>query len=202
MAPLHLASGKRIARRLGATIVFADEAGQTLKPAKARTWGRRGTTPIIKVRAKGGQRISIAGLACYRPGQRSKLIYRTMIYHGRKGEPKGFRERDFAALLDAAHQQLSTPIVLVWDNLGGHTSAAMRTLIASRAWLRVYQLPAYAPELNPSEGVWSSLKRGLANLVPGTITDLNRMVKTRLKRMQYVPGLIDGFFAGTGLSPP
>ena len=84
--------------------------------------------------------------------------------------------------------------------LGGHTSAAMRALIASRAWLRVYQLPAYAPELNPAEGVWSSLKRGLGNLVPGTITDLNRLVKTRLKQMQYVPGLVDGFFAGTGLS--
>jgi putative transposase len=84
-------------------------------------------------------------------GHRGKLIYRTMIYHGRKGEPKGFREPDFATLLDAAHQQLGTPIVLVWDNLGGHTSAAMRRLIASRAWLRVYQLPAYAPELNPSE---------------------------------------------------
>lgn len=197
-----MARDKRITRRLGATIVFADEAGQTLKPVKARTWGRRGTTPIVAVRAKGGARISIAGLVCYRPGHRSKLIYRTMIYHGRKGEPKGFREADFAALLDAAHQQLGTLIILIWDNLGGHTSAAMRRLIASRAWLRVYRLPAYAPELNPAEGVWSSLKRGLANLVRGTITDLNQLVKTRLKRMQYVPGLIDGFFAGTGLSPP
>ena len=129
-------------------------------------------------------------------------MYRTLIYHGRKGEPKGFRESDFATLLDATHQQLGTPIVLVWDNLGGHTSAAMRALIDSRAWLHVYPLPAYAPELNPAEGVWSSLKRGLANLVPGTITDLSRLVKTRLKQMQYVPGVIDGFFAGTGLSPP
>ena len=154
------------------------------------------------MRTKGGPRISIAGLACYRPGRRSKLIYRTMIYHGRKGEPKGFREPDFATVLDAAHQQLGTPIVLVWDNLGGHTSAVMRSLIASRAWLRVYQLPAYAPELNPSEGVWSSLKRGLANLAPATITELNRLVKTRLKQMQYAPGLVDGFFAGTRLSPP
>lgn len=156
----------------------------------------------MAVRAKGGQRISIAGLVCYRPGSRSRLVYRTLVYHGRKDEPKGFREPDFADLLDAAHQQLGTPIVLVWDNLGGHTSAVMRALTASRAWLRVYQLPAYAPELNPTEGVWSSLKRGLGNLVPGTITDLNRLVKTRLKQMQYVPGLIDGYFAGTGLSPP
>ena len=31
----------------------------------------------------------------------------------------------------------------------------MRQLIAARAWLTVYQLPAYAPELNPVEGIWS-----------------------------------------------
>jgi DDE superfamily endonuclease len=43
------------------------------------------------------------------------------------------------------------PIVLVWDNLPTHTSRAMRQLIAARSWLTVFQLPAYAPELNPVE---------------------------------------------------
>jgi hypothetical protein len=28
----------------------------------------------------------------------------------------------------------------------------MRELIVARSWLTVYQLPAYAPELNPVEG--------------------------------------------------
>jgi transposase len=36
--------------------------------------------------------------------------------------------------------------------------------VTARSWLTVFQLPAYAPELNPVEGVWSSLKRSLANL--------------------------------------
>jgi transposase len=40
----------------------------------------------------------------------------------------------------------------------------MRELIAARLWLSVYQLPPYAPEPNPVEGVWSHLKRSLANL--------------------------------------
>jgi len=187
---------------LGAWICFADEAGQTLRPARARTWAPRGQTPIVKVTGKGSGRISIAGLTCYRPGQRSRLIYRVMIHKGRKREKKGFREPDFAALLDAAHQQLGAPIVLVWDNLGGHTSTAMRALIASRPWLRVYTLPAYAPELNPVEKVWSHLKRGLANLTAGTAVNLAKLAKTRLKKMQYTHDLVDGFFRGTGLSPP
>lgn len=197
-----MAGGKRVARRLGAWICFADEAGNTLRPARARTWAPRGRTPVVKVTAKGSGRISIAGLACYRPGQRSRLIYRTMIHKGRKGEKKGFREPDFAALLDAAHQQLGGPIVLVWDNLGGHTSVLMRRLVTTRTWLRVYQLPSYAPELNPVESVWSHLKRGLANLAAGTITRLAGLAKTRLKKMQYTDGLVDGFLKGTGLSPP
>ena len=50
-----------------------------------------------------------------------------------------------------AHQQLDGPVVLVWDGLNTHTSRAMRELIAARTWLTVFQLPAYAPELNPVE---------------------------------------------------
>ncbi|MGW3472753.1 IS630 family transposase [Saccharopolyspora sp. NPDC000995] len=199
---VDLAAGKRIARRLGAWICFADEAGHTLRPARARTWAPRGSTPVVKVTGKGSGRISIAGMTCYQPGQRSRLIYRMMIHRGRKGEKKGFRERDFADLLDTAHQQLGGPIVLVWDNLGGHTSALMRRLLAGHRWLHVYQLPSYAPELNPVESVWSHLKRSLANFAAGTITNLATLARTRLKRMQYKPGLIDGFLASTGLAPP
>jgi hypothetical protein len=197
-----MARGKRLARRLGAWICFADESGLTLRPAKARTWAPRGQTPIITVAGRGGRRLSIAGMVCYRPGHHGRLIYRVMVHRGRKGEPKGFREPDFAALLDAAHQQLNGPILLVWDGLPGHRSAAMRQLIASRSWLRAYVLPGYAPELNPTENVWSNLRRGLANLAAGTITDLARTAKNRLKRMQYRPGLVDNFLAATGLAPP
>jgi DDE superfamily endonuclease len=141
-------------------------------------------------------------VTCYRPGHHGRLIYRVMIHHNRKGAPKGWREPDFARLLDAAHQQLGAPIVLVWDRLPGHISARMRALIVARPWLRVYHLPGYAPELNPVENVWSNVRRGLANLTPGTVTDLADKAKNRLKRMQYRPGLIDAFLAATGLSPP
>lgn len=157
---------------------------------------------MVAVTGKGSGRISIAAMTCYKSDQKSRLIYRMMIHRGRKGEKKGFRERDFAALLDAAHQQLGGPIVLVWDNLGGHTSARMRELVAARRWLRVYQLPSYAPELNPVESVWSHLKRSLANLAAGTIMLMATLARSRLKRMQYVSGLIDAFLAGTRLRPP
>ncbi|MFE7268331.1 transposase [Streptomyces sp. NPDC057592] len=92
------------------------------------------------------------------------------------------------------------PIVLVWDVLNTHVSRTMRELIAARIWLTVYQLPPYAPELNPVEGVWSLLKRSLANLTKQNIDQLTVTAKARLKRMQYRPGLIDGLVTKTGLT--
>jgi hypothetical protein len=45
---------------------------------------------------------------------------------GRKGERNSFTETDYARLLDAAHQYLKAPIVVLWDNLNTHISAAMQ----------------------------------------------------------------------------
>jgi transposase len=193
-----------MAADLGAWLCFEDEAGQGLRPPKGRTWGRRGVTPLVAVSGAGSGRVSLAGLVCTKPGQRPKLIYRTRTHRGRKGEPKGFAEADYAALFDAAHQQLGGPIVVVWDNLNAHVSAVMRVRVAARPWLRVVRLPAYAPELNPVEAVWSHLKKSLANLAKRTVDQLLGLIKTRLKRIQYRPGLIAGFLARTRLDlhPP
>jgi len=124
------------------------------------------------------------------------------VHNGRSsrtGRRKGFTETDYAHLLDAAHQQLGGPLVVVWDNLNAHVSAAMAELIAARDWLTVYRLPPYAPELNPVEPMWSHLKRSLANLAKRNLSQLTALVKTRLKKIQYRPGLLDGFLPGTGL---
>jgi transposase len=193
-----------MAAELGAWRCFEDEAGQGLRPPKGRTWGRRGGTPLVRVCAAGSGRVSLAGLVCTRPGRRPRLIYRSRTHRGRKGEPKGFAEPDYAALFDAAHRQLGGPIVVVWDNLNTHHSTVMRALVAARPWLRVVQLPADAPELNPVEAVWSHLKKSLANLANRTVDQLLGLIRTRLKRIQYRPGLITGFLARTRLDlhPP
>jgi hypothetical protein len=59
--------------------------------------------------------------------------------------------------------------------------------------------PIGGAKLNPVEPVWSHLKRSLANLTKHNITELTALVKTRLKRMQYNPGLLAGFLVSTGL---
>jgi putative transposase len=194
-----VARHKRTVAGQGAWLVFEDESGQGLRPPKGRTWGRRGQTPVVTVTGGSNKRVSLAALIAVKAGQRPRLIYR--VHAGPRGgdKRKGFTETDYASLLDAAHQQLGGPLVLVWDNLNTHVSRAMRELVAARDWLTVFQLPAYASELNPVESVWSHLKRSLANLAKRDIAQLTALAKTRLRRMQYRPGLIEGFLAGTRL---
>jgi hypothetical protein len=81
---------------------------------------------VVKVTGGSNKRVSLAALLCIKPGCRPRLIYRVHQSRRRgKDQRKGFTETDYAALLDAAHQQLAGPLVVVWDNLNSHVSAAM-----------------------------------------------------------------------------
>jgi hypothetical protein len=88
---------------------------------------------VVRVTAAISPRVSVAALVAVKPGSQPRLIFRT--HRGRRGDGrKGFTEAGYAALLDAAHQQLGGPVVLVWDNLSTHTSKSMVELIAARPW--------------------------------------------------------------------
>ena len=150
---------------------------------------------------RGSGRVSVAGLVCLRPGARGHLFYRMRVHRGRKGERRSMSEADYAGLIAAAHHQLRAPLIVVWDNLDTHVSAVMREFTGAHPdWLTVVQLPSYAPELNPVEGVWASMKNGLGNLAACSADQLAAVVRNRLKRIQYRPALIDGFLAQTGLT--
>nr|WP_244260241.1 transposase [Kitasatospora cineracea] len=172
-----------------------------MTPPRSKTWGRVGQTPVVRVRGRGSGRVSMAGMACYKLGERSRLIYAIREYWGRKGEPKGFGWQDFRDLIIRVRTQLGGPIVLVWDNVRLHLTKPLRKFIEANAgWLTVFQLPTYAPDLNPQEGVWSLVKRDIGNLAAADLGQITRAVKHRLKQIQYRPDMVDGCLAGTGLS--
>ncbi|WP_306300647.1 transposase [Streptomyces sp. NRRL B-24572] len=91
--------------------------------------------------------------------------------------------------------------MLVWDNVRLHLTAGMREFIDANAeWLTVFQLPTYAPDLNPQEGIWSLVKRDIGNLAAADLGQITRAVKRRLKQIQYRPHVVDGCLTGTGLA--
>jgi transposase len=91
---------------------------------------------------------------------------------------------------------------LVWDGLPAHRSHAMQAwLHTQRHWLVVERLPAYAPELNPVEGLWSWLKGSqLANLVCPTLREVVEQAELGIERARRTPHLAYSFLRRTGLS--
>ncbi|GAA0420585.1 hypothetical protein GCM10010357_47390 [Streptomyces luteireticuli] len=175
-----------------------------MSPPTCRTWARRGHTPVIRVRGGSRGRISVAALCCYRPGERSRLIYRPIFHdpHGgatRNGR-RSFAWTDYRDLLIAAHQQLGAPLVLVWDNLNTHRAKGLHDFVARHDWITVFQLPSYSPDLNPVEGIWSLLRRSSqANTAFTDPDQLVRSLRHGLRGIQYRSRLIDGCLIATGL---
>jgi transposase len=153
------------------------------------------------VRGGGTGKVSIAGVACFRPGRRPHLFYKLRVHRRRKGEAKAFTWQDYRDLIIAAHREVAAPVVWCWDNLNVHLAPQLADFAGqNKAWLRIYRLPAYAPDLNPAEGIWSLLKRSIANFAAADLAALVRIIKRKLKKIQYRPHLIDGCLAGTGLT--
>ncbi|MFI9311345.1 transposase [Streptomyces triculaminicus] len=176
-----------------------------MTPPTSRTWSRRGHTPVVRIRGRSRQRISVAALCCYRPGERSRLIYRYLSHKPKdsttKAGRRSFAWTDYRDLLVAAHKQLGAPIVLIWDNLNTHRAAGMRDFIAAHDWITAFHLPPYAPDLNPVEGIWSLLRRRAQ--VNTAFTDHDHLIRTfrhGLRTIQYRSHLIDGCLTGTGLA--
>lgn len=93
--------------------------------------------------------------------------------------------------------------MLVWDNLNTHLTTGMRRNIADHDWLTVFQLPPYAPDLKPVEGIWSVLRRSTtANRAFADPDDLITAVRRGLRRLQDRHDGLDGCPASTGLPKP
>ncbi|MCI0561207.1 MAG: transposase, partial [Nitrososphaera sp.] len=66
--------------------------------------------------------------------------------------------------------------------------------------LHLERLPAYAPELNPVEAVWSWLKYAqLSNFVPDDLAQLDREINNRLKRLRDNRDLLRSLWEGSEL---
>lgn len=155
---------------------------------------------MVRVRGSNRGRVSVAGVVCFKSGERSRLIYRLHVYRGRRSEAKSFTWQDYRDLIVVAHNQLKAPAVWVWDNLNVHLVDELALFfVENEEWLTVFQLPSYAPELNPQEGIWSLVKHGLTDFAAANLDHLSRVMKRKLKKIQYRPELIDGCLTETGL---
>ena len=87
------------------------------------------------------------------------------------------------------------PLVVVMDRLNVHRAAVRRLHERGAAWLDVEWLPAYAPDLNPVEALWSHANySALANFVPDDVDHLYDAVVTAVGDVHFRPPLMQSFF--------
>ena len=94
-------------------------------------------------------------------------------------------------------------VIVVWDGGGNHKGPLLRAFCARHPRLHLERLPAYAPDLNPVEQVWSHLKYGrLPNFVPASLTHLDHTVRSHLQSVGQTPGLLGSLWRGSKLPFP
>ena len=117
-------------------------------------------------------------MACYRPGDRPHLFYHLLVYRRRKGEAKGFTWSDYRDLIIAAHWQAGRAAgVVLGQPQRPPGPGAGRLRCGEPGVAADIPAAAYAPELNPAEGIWSLLKRAMVNFAAADLAGLVRIVK-------------------------
>jgi transposase len=158
------------------------------------TWAPRGRTPVICHRFN-WKRASIAAAICYRPDASSaRLAFG--VHAG------AYNDDALIAFLTQLRRHLrGDKATLCWDGLPSHRSRKMRAFLArQRHWLVVEALPAYAPDLNPVEGLWGNLKgRELANFTTDTLDETINAVTGGITRIRRRPNLLFALLDHTGL---
>jgi putative transposase len=154
VAPGGLAADKKKVRRQKAHLVLIDETGLFLNPLVRRSWAVRGKTPVIGGDGGHRKKVSVIGAVSVSPGARRVGLYFSTL-------PDGFFTAEAVVpFLRDLLKHLRGKVVVVWDGGSNHKGPLIRAFRRRNKRLTRERLPAYAPDLNPVEVVWSWLKYG------------------------------------------
>ena len=165
-----------------ATLVFLDESGFNTTPHVARTWAPVGCTPSFRHPFTWHKMSVISAVT-----SNGQLFFRMH-------QKKSVKDYDIVNFLRQMLNQIEGRIILYMDGLPQHRSKKMKKFLSKHDRLEIRRLPAYSPDMNPDEGVWSYIKtRMLPNLSIKTAKDLKKKVKSSLHRLQKRKDLIISF---------
>lgn len=189
----RLAAGKKNAARLAAHLVFIDESGFLLIPSVRKTWSPVGQTPVLCHRYSHDRISAISGIAVS-PQRLHCALYCQLYEDNIQGE-------EVASFLRHLLHQVRGELIVLLDNGTIHRSEPVRELLAHTSRLHLVPFPAYAPELNPDEGVWNHLKSALANGRPDSQAELMDVLADEVCRLAASQSLLRGCIQGSELPP-
>lgn len=172
-----------------------DESGFELLPARVRTWAPRGQTPVLHVPYAhehlptpprwGGV---IGGIT---PDGR---LFQQVLDHGVRGP-------DCVRFLWHLLRHIEGKLTVLWDGLPPHRGQVVRAFLGTEHGKRVHleAFPAYAPDLNPKEGIWKQLKYvEMGNLCCATMAELRQALRLSVERLRHKEYVIRGCFQQCG----
>lgn len=174
-----MAGAFRKAQREGRTLLFVDESAFYLLPGAVRTYAPTGQTPTLRVPLTRDHLSAISGIS---PDGRLFLHVQDAALRG----------PDVVRFLRQVLRLVPGPVLVIWDGGPIHRAQPVKDFLRTPTGRRVHveRLPAYAPELNPDEGIWRYLKHvELRNVRCPTLWDLRdelRLAVRRLRRKRHV----------------
>src|SRR3954463_11736371 len=146
------------------TIVWVDESAFYPLPAIVRTWAPRGVTPVLHALLTRDHLSVISGIT---PAGQLLLQMRKCSLRG----------PDVVRFLRHLLRHIPGKLLVIWDGAPTHRGQPIKDFLAHGGAhrVRLERCPGYAPDLNPDEGIWHSLKHGeLGNVCCQTLAHLRR----------------------------
>lgn len=159
--------------------MFVDQSSFYLLPTVVRTYAPVGQTPILHEKLTRDHLSAMSGITLA-----GKLL---MVE-----QERAFKGEDVVRFLKHTLGQIPGKLLIVWDGSPIHRSKVVKEFVKGGAAdrIRLEQLPGYAPDLNPDEGIWKHLKyTELKNLCCQNLAELRvelRKAKERLRHKKHV----------------
>ncbi len=169
--------------------MFVDESEFYLLPGHVRPYAPCGQTPIPRWPYPRDHVSVMSGITM------DGRLY-TMV------RDEALDSLDRVVFLRHVLPHVSAKLLVSWDGFPMH-KGQVRTYLADGAaqQIHVEQLPPYAPELNPGEGVWHQLKNvERRHLCCRNLAHLRRVLGLAIRRLRRKPHLVTACFAEAGLS--
>ena len=162
--------------------MFCDQSGFYLLPAVVRTYAPIGQTPVLHEQLSRDHLSVISGISL-----EGKLYMME--------QECSFKSQDIVRFLRHLLRQIEGKLLVVWDGSPIHRGQAVKDFLASGASsrLQLEQLPGYAPDLNPDEGIWKHLKYvELKNLCCQSLSELKVELRKAKERLRHKRDVILG----------
>lgn len=153
-----------------------------------RTYAPRGQTPILSVPLTRDHLAVISGITAH-----GQLLLRL--------QGSAFHGADVVRFLNHLLCHLSGKLLIIWDGAPIHRDKSVKAFLAAGGAERLFleQLPGYAPDLNPDEGVWNYLKHvELCNVTCHNQDELRHELRLAIARLRRKPDVIRSFITHCG----